>query len=185
MNAAYDRFISRFGYISVPVNQGRFTATRIFLPLLLSLEIYDEETSRPRVKAAIFRERTIHYKQPVESVGSPKEALLVSLNEKGRVDLEHIVSLLSRPAEEFLPDLKGMIFLNPLAQKGETEDQYLSGNVREKLVAADAASVDDSRFRENVEALKSVQPADLPAPEIDDRHRIGHDPLTRIHGTGF
>ena len=71
--------------------------------------------------------------------------------------------------EEFLPDLKGMIFLNPQTKQWETEDQYLSGNVREKLVAADAASVGDPRFRENVEALKSVQPQDLPATEIDVR----------------
>ena len=85
------------------------------LPLLLSLENYDEETSRA-VKASIFRERTIHHKQPVQSVGSPKEALLVSLNEKGRVDLEHMAALLARPATEFLPDLKGMVFLNPRNQ---------------------------------------------------------------------
>ena len=80
-----------------------------------------------------------------------------------------MAGLLARPAEEFLPDLKGMIFLNPQTKQWETEDQYLSGNVREKLVAADSASVADARFRENVEALKSVQPADLPATEIDVR----------------
>jgi N12 class adenine-specific DNA methylase/SAM-dependent methyltransferase len=167
LNSAYDRFVGRFGYISVPVNQRAFHGDPD-LPLLLSLEHYDEETRRA-VKAAIFRERTIHHKQPVESVGSPKEALLVTLNEKGRVDLDHMVSLLARPATDFLTDLKGMVFLNPESKEWETEDQYLSGNVREKLVAADAASVNDQRFRENVEALKSVQPADLPAPEIDVR----------------
>ena len=68
-----------------------------------------------------------------------------------------------------MPDLKGMIFLNPQTNQWETDDQYLSGNVREKLAAADAAAVTDPRFRENVEALKSVQPADLPATEIDVR----------------
>jgi N12 class adenine-specific DNA methylase len=167
LNHAYDRFVSRFGYISVPVNQRAFHGDPD-LPLLLSLENYDEETSRA-VKASIFRERTIHHKQPVESVGSPKEALLVSLNEKGRVDLNHMASLLARPAADFLPDLKGMVFLNPETKQWETEDHYLSGNVREKLVAADSASVGDVRFRENVEALKSVQPADLPATEIDVR----------------
>jgi len=121
------------------------------------------------VKAAIFRERTIHHKQPVESVGSPKEALLVSLNEKGRIDLEHMALLLARPAPDFLPDLKGMIFLNPQTKQWETEDEYLSGNVREKLATANAARVADARFHENVEALKSVQPQDLPATEIDVR----------------
>jgi N12 class adenine-specific DNA methylase len=167
LNFAYDRFISRFGSINAPINQRAFHGDPD-LPLLLSLESYDEE-AKVAVKAAIFRERTIHHKQPVESVGSPKEALLVSLNEKGRVDLAHMAGLLSRPAEEFLPDLKGMVFLNPETKQWETEDQYLSGNVREKLVAADAASVADARFRENVEALKSVQPQDLPATEIDVR----------------
>jgi N12 class adenine-specific DNA methylase len=167
LNFAYDRFISRFGYISVPVNQRAFHGDPD-LPLLLSLENYDEET-RVAVKASIFRERTIHHKQPVKSVGSPKEALLVSLNEKGRVDLDHMVSLLARPAMDFLPDLKGMIFFNPQTKQWETEDHYLSGNVREKLVAADSANVADVRFRENVEALKSVQPSDLAATEIDVR----------------
>jgi N12 class adenine-specific DNA methylase len=167
LNFAYDRFISRFGSINAPINQRAFHGDPD-LPLLLSLENYDEET-KVAVKASIFRERTIHHKQPVESVGSPKEALLVSLNEKGRVDLAHMAGLLSRPIEEFMPDLKGMIFLNPQTKQWETEDQYLSGNVREKLIAADSASVADVRFRENVEALKSVQPQDLPATEIDVR----------------
>ena len=80
-----------------------------------------------------------------------------------------MASLLARPAADFLPDLKGLIFLNPRNKQWETEDQYLSGNVREKLVAADSASVAEVRFRENVEALKSVQPAALPATEIDVR----------------
>ena len=167
LNFAYDRFVSRFGPINAPINQRAFHGDPD-LPLLLSLENYDEETSRA-VKASIFRERTIHHKQPVESVGSPKEALLVSLNEKGRVDLAHMADLLGKPVEEFLPDLRGMVFLNPQTKQWETEDQYLSGNVREKLIAADSANVSDPRFHENVEALKSVQPADLPATEIDVR----------------
>ena len=167
LNLAYDRFLSRFGPINARVNQNAFDGDPD-LPLLLSLEHYDDETN-VAVKASIFRERTIHHKQPIESVETPKEALLVSLNEKGRVDLEHMAGLLDQPVEDFLPDLKGMIFLNPQTKQWETEDQYLSGNVREKLVTADAASVADVRFRENVEALKSVQPQDLPATEIDVR----------------
>jgi N12 class adenine-specific DNA methylase len=167
LNLAYDRFLSRFGPINARVNQNAFDGDPD-LPLLLSLEHYDDETS-VATKAAIFRERTIHDKKPIESVGSPKEALLVTLNEKGRVDLDHMARLLDQPVEDFLPDLKGMIFLNPQTKQWETEDQYLSGNVREKLIAADAASVTDPRFRENVEALKSVQPEDLSATEIDVR----------------
>jgi len=167
LNSAYERFVSRFGPINTPANQRAFRGDPD-LPLLLSLEQYDPET-KVAVKAAIFRERTIHHKQPVESVGSPKEALLVSLNEKGRIDLEHMALLLARPAPDFLPDLKGMIFLNPQTKQWETEDEYLSGNVREKLATANAARVADARFHENVEALKSVQPQDLPATEIDVR----------------
>jgi N12 class adenine-specific DNA methylase len=167
LNLAYDRFLARFGPINARVNQNAFDGDPD-LPLLLSLEHYDEETN-VAVKASIFRERTIHQKQPIESVETPKEALLVSLNEKGRVDLEHMAGLLDQSVEEFLPDLKGMVFLDPQSKQWETEDQYLSGNVREKLIAADAASVSDPRFRANVEALKSVHPQDLPATEIDVR----------------
>ncbi|HUA64281.1 MAG TPA: methyltransferase domain-containing protein, partial [Alphaproteobacteria bacterium] len=167
LGLAYDRFVSRFGPINARVNQNAFDGDPD-LPLLLSLEHYDEETG-VAVKASVFRERTIHHKQPVKSVGTPKEALLVCLNEKGRVDLDHMAGLLDRSVEEILPDLNGMIFLNPQTKQWETEDRYLSGNVREKLVTADAASVSDPHFRENVAALKSVQPQDLPATEIDVR----------------
>ena len=167
LNLAYDRFLARFGPINARVNQNAFDGDPD-LPLLLSLENYDEENSIA-TKAAIFRERTIHHKQVIESADTPKEALLVSLNEKGSVDLDHMAGLLDKSVEEILPDLKGMIFLNPQNKQWETEDEYLSGNVREKLAIADAAGAGDPRFRENIEALKSVQPADLPATEIDVR----------------
>ena len=167
LNLAYDRFISRFGPINLRGNQRAFDGDPD-LPLLLSLENYNDET-KVATKAAIFRERTIHHRQPVESAGSPKEALLVSLNERGRADLDHMAGLVNKPPGEFLPELKGLIFLNPQTNQWETDDQYLSGNVREKLAAADAAAVSDPRFQENVEALKSVQPEDLAATEIDVR----------------
>lgn len=167
LNLVYDRFVARFGPVNATANQRAFHGDPD-LPLLLSLENYNDETKRA-TKAAIFRERTIHHKQSVESVSTPKEALLVTLNEKGRVDLERMSALLARPAEEILSDLKGLIFLNPQTKQWETEDQYLSGNVREKLATATARSVNDHRFHENVEALKSVLPQDLPATEIDVR----------------
>ncbi|MCI0748779.1 MAG: DEAD/DEAH box helicase family protein [Verrucomicrobia subdivision 3 bacterium] len=167
LNLAYDRFVSRLGPINLRANQRAFDGDPD-LPLLLSLENYDDETKTAK-KAAIFRERTIHHRKPVESVGEPKEALLVSLNERGRVDLDHMTGLLNKSVEEFLPDLKGIIFLNPQTKEWETDDQYLSGNVREKLAVADAAAVTDPRFHENVEALKAIQPADLSATEIDVR----------------
>ncbi|HWD90780.1 MAG TPA: DEAD/DEAH box helicase [Verrucomicrobiae bacterium] len=167
LNYAYDRFVGRFGPINLRANQRAFDGDPD-LPLLLSLENYNEETKRA-TKATIFTERTIHHRRPIESVAEPREALLVSLNEQGRVDLDHMAGLLNKPADEFLSDLKGIIFLNPQTNQWETDDQYLSGNVREKLVVADAAAVTDPRFAENVEALKSIQPEDLPATEIDVR----------------
>jgi len=167
LNAAYDRFAARYGPVNLRANQRAFDGDPD-LPLLLSLENYNDETKRA-TKATIFTERTIHHRQPVESVGTPKEALLVSLNECGGVDLDRMAGLLNKPVEEFLPDLKGLIFRNPQTNEWETDDQYLSGNVREKLAVADAAALTDPRFAENVEALKSVQPADLAATEIDVR----------------
>ena len=167
LNQAYERFVGRFGAVNLRANQRAFDGDPD-LPLLLSLEHYNEETKRA-TKATIFHERTIHHRQPVESASEPKEALLVSLNEQGRVDLDHMAGLLNKPAGEFLPDLKGIIFLNPQTNQWETDDQYLSGNVRDKLAVADAAAVTDARFHENVEALKSIQPEDLPATEIDVR----------------
>jgi N12 class adenine-specific DNA methylase/adenine-specific DNA methylase len=167
LNHAYGMFVGRFGPINLRANQRAFDGDPD-LPLLLSLENYNDETKRA-TKATIFHERTIHHRKPIESVSEPKEALLVSLNEQGRVDLDHMAGLLNKPTEEFLPDLKGIIFLNPQTNQWETDDQYLSGNVREKLAVADAAAVTDPRYHENVEALKSIQPEDLPATEIDVR----------------
>ena len=167
LNITYDRFAARFGPLNLRANQRAFDGDPD-LPLLLSLEHYNDETKRA-TKATIFTERTIHHRQPVESVETPKEALLVALNECGCVDLDRMAGLLNKPVEEFLPDLKGLIFRNPQTNQWETDDQYLSGNVREKLAVADAAAVTDPRFAENVEALKSVQPADLAATEIDVR----------------
>jgi N12 class adenine-specific DNA methylase/tRNA1(Val) A37 N6-methylase TrmN6 len=167
LTITYDRFTARFGPLNLRANQRAFDGDPD-LPLLLSLESYNDETKRA-TKATIFTERTIHHRQPVVSVGTPKEALLVTLNECGCVDLDRMAGLLNKPVEEFLPDLKGLIFRNPQTNEWETDDQYLSGNVREKLAVADAAAVTDPRFAENVEALKSVQPADLAATEIDVR----------------
>jgi N12 class adenine-specific DNA methylase len=167
LNQAYDRFVQSHGPISARSNTAAFRADPD-LPLLLSLENYDEETKRA-TKAAIFRERTIQHNRPVSSVADAREALLVTLNERGWVDLDHLSGLLQRAPAEFLPELKGTIFLNPLTSRWETEDEYLSGNVRAKLSAAEASALVDPQFQANVEVLKGVQPADLNATEIDAR----------------
>ncbi|HRZ54216.1 MAG TPA: DEAD/DEAH box helicase family protein [Candidatus Paceibacterota bacterium] len=167
LGRTYDGFVARFGPISERANTSAFKGDPD-LPLLLSLEHYDAETGRA-TKAAIFRERTIEPKRPTPHVSTAQEALLVTLNERGAVDLDYLAGLLHRPAAEFLPDLQGAIFLNPQTRRWETEDEYLSGNVRAKLAIAEAAALADLQFQPNVEALRQVQPADLNATEIDAR----------------
>ena len=167
LNQTYDSFVARFGPLSERGNTSAFRGDPD-LPLLLSLELYEPETGRA-TKAAIFRERTIQKKRPVAQADTPSEALLVTLNERGCVDLDYLAQLLHRRPSEFLPELKGAIFLNPQTNRWETEDDYLSGNVRAKLLAAEAAALVDEQFANNVTALKAVQPADLSATEIDAR----------------
>ena len=168
LNLAYDRFVGRFGPVNLRANQRAFDGDPD-LPLLLSLENYNDETKRA-TKATIFTERTIHHRQPVESVATPKEALLVTLNEHGCVDLDHMADLLNKPVAEFLPDLKGVIFLNPANEPmGDRRPVSLRQRAGETCPLRMQPSVTDPRFAENVEALKSVQPADLAATEIDVR----------------
>lgn len=167
LNQSYDWFVSKFGPISERANTAAFHGDPD-LPLLLSLERYDEERRRA-AKASIFRERTIHRERTIPEVKSPQDALLVTLGERGLVDLDFLSGLLHRRPSEFLEELKGAVFLNPQTNRWETEDEYLSGHVRSKLAAAEAAALVDGQFAFNVDALKRVQPADLSASEIDAR----------------
>ncbi len=190
LNQDYDYFVGQFGPVSQSANVRAFAGDPD-LPLLLSLENYDEDNNTA-TKTAIFHERTIQPKRPVESVSSANEALVVTLNERGRVDLEHMAKLLGKPVKEFLPDLQGLIFRvpatkwqwkteegfrNPMfslptldrAERWETADEYLAGNVREKLVEAEKAEEFSPIYKANVEALREVQPVDLKATEIDAR----------------
>lgn len=167
LNQTYDRFVARQGPISERANTSAFRGDPD-LPLLLSLEHYDEETHRA-TKAAIFRERTVQRGRRLIEIKTPQDGLLVTLGERGTVDLDYLAGLLHRKPSEFLPDLKGTVFLNPQTHRWETEDDYLSGNVRAKLAAAEAAALVDEQFSGNVEALRQVQPADLTATEIDAR----------------
>ena len=167
LNVLYDHFVSRFGAINESANRRAFRGDPD-CPLLCSLEEYDEDTKRA-TKAAIFRERTIQQPQPARAAESPRDALVLSLNERGRVDLARMEVLLGKSPEQFLPDLKGLVFRNPETREWETDDQYLSGDVRGKLVAVRAAADNDPSYRENVTALEAVQPEDLTASEIDAR----------------
>ena len=111
LNLAYDRFVGRFGPVNLRANQRAFDGDPD-LPLLLSLENYNDETKRA-TKATIFTERTIHHRQPVESVGTPKEALLVTLNEHGCVDLDHMADLLNKPVAGIFARLERHHFSEP------------------------------------------------------------------------
>jgi N12 class adenine-specific DNA methylase len=167
LNSFYDHFVSRFGAINDSPNRRAFRGDPD-LPLLCSLEDYDNDTKRA-AKASIFRERTIQRSKRRQVAESAHDALVLSLNEIGRVDLARMGSLLSRTPDEFLPELKGLIYRNPETQHWETEDQYLSGDVRVKLQTACAAAATDPTYDENVTALEAVQPEDLTASEIDAR----------------
>ncbi|MBV9010138.1 MAG: DEAD/DEAH box helicase family protein [Verrucomicrobia bacterium] len=167
LNLTYDHFASRFGPVNESANRRAFRGDPD-LPLLCSLEDYNADTNRA-TKAAIFHERTIQTPRRAAAAESAHDALIFSLNEKGRVDLDYIETLLRQPAEQFLPELKGLVFRNPKTEQWETEDQYLSGDVRAKLIHARAVAATDSRYIENVTGLEAVQPEDLGATEIDAR----------------
>ena len=172
LNELYDRFTAKYGLINSRANVSAFSQDSSF-SLLSALEILDEEQNLER-KADIFTKRTIKPHVPVTSVDTASEALAVSLGEKARIDMDYICSLCGKTEKEVYEDLKGVIFLNPMYGYGTaTEpkylmaDEYLSGNVREKLVwAKRSAEVYPDDFTVNVEALERVQPKDLTASEI-------------------
>ena len=166
LNQTYDGFVRKFGPLSDRRNASSFRGDPD-LPLLLSIEQFDRESGRA-TKAAIFRERTIAPK-PVRQVTDAQSALLVSLSERGRVDPELLSELLRQPFSQVRAELKGLVFLNPQTRELETDDAYLSGDVREKLRVAEAAVLVEPRFAENVVALLAVQPEDLSPSEIDAR----------------
>ncbi len=167
LNLRYDSFFLRFGAVNDSANRRAFRADPDY-PLLCSLEDYNEETKRAE-KTAIFRERTIQRAQPPRAAETPKDALVMVLNETGRVDLPRMEALLRRGPEEFLPELAGLLYRNPQTEQWETDDQYLSGDVRVKLEQARTAAEQDASYFGNVAALEAVQPADLVASEIDAR----------------
>ncbi len=167
LNLTYDHFVSRFGLLNESANRRAFRGDPDS-PLLCSLEDYDNDTKRAS-KAAIFRERTIQQTQPPRVAQSPQDALVFSLNEAGRVDLERMADLLRKSPNEFLLELKGLVYRNPQTEQWDTDDQYLSGDVRTKLSEARMAASTDVAYNENVTALEAVQPEDLTASEIDAR----------------
>ncbi|MBR0411742.1 MAG: N-6 DNA methylase [Eubacterium sp.] len=163
----YDSFTASYGLISSTANRRAFAQDSSYC-LLASLEILDEEGKLLR-KADIFSKRTIRRAEPVTSVDTPSEALALSIGEKAGVDLPFMSGLCGKTEEEIIQDLSGVIFKNPLTEQFETSDEYLSGNVREKLSIAKDFAARDPDYQVNVEYLARIQPKDLDASEIEVR----------------
>ena len=172
LNELYDNFSKKYGLINSRANVSAFSQDSSFA-LLSALEVLDENGELER-KADMFTKRTIKPHTPVTSVDTASEALAVSMGEKAQVDMEYMCSLTGKTEEEVYQELKGVIFLNPVYGYGGSDeqkylmaDEYLSGNVREKLAwAKKSAEVYPEDYKINAEALEKVQPKDLTASEI-------------------
>jgi N12 class adenine-specific DNA methylase len=163
----YDSFVRRHGPLSSRENIRAFAGDPA-LPLLLSLENYDAETKRA-TKTAIFERRTLERYKPVEHCETASEALAVSLNETGEINWPRMAQLTGRSAPQMQRELGTLVYRNPEGGLWETADQYLSGDVREKLQATTAATSLDSSYSRNVDALKAVQPEDILPGDISAR----------------
>ena len=172
LNQLYDTFSKKYGLINSRANVTAFSQDSSF-SLISALEVLDDEGNLER-KADMFTKRTIKTHTPVTSVDTASEALAVSMGEKARVDMGYMCELTGKSEEEIYQDLKGAIFLNPMYGYGDSDeakylmaDEYLSGNVRQKLAwAKRSAEVYPDDYKINVEALEKVQPTDLTASEI-------------------
>ena len=166
LNRLYDTYTEKYGLINNRGNYLAFASDESYF-LLCSLEVLDDEGNFKR-KADMFTKRTIKPHREVVSVETASEALALSIGEKARVDLPYMEQLTGRPQEELIRDLRGVIFKVPNAEPARyvTADEYLSGNVREKLTTARIAAKADPELSINVEALEKVIPKDLPASEI-------------------
>ena len=175
LNRLYDTFSGKYGLINSRANTSAFSQDSSF-SLLSALEIIGEDGELER-KADMFSKRTIKPHTPVTSVDTASEALAVSLGEKATIDMDYMMGISGKSENEIFEDLKGVIFLNPLYEYGNSyepkylmADEYLSGNVREKLrIAKNSAELYPKDYKVNVEALQKVQPKDLTASEISVR----------------
>ena len=175
LNRLYDTFSGKYGLINSRANTSAFSQDSSF-SLLSALEIIGEDGELER-KADMFSKRTIKPHTPVTSVDTASEALAVSLGEKATIDMDYMMELSGKSENEIFEDLKGVIFLNPLYEYGNfyepkylMADEYLSGNVREKLkIAKNSAELYPEDYKVNVEALQKVQPKDLTVSEISVR----------------
>lgn len=163
----YKRFTAQYGLINSTANKRAFRQDSSYC-LLASLEILDEDKNLKRL-ADIFTKRTIRKPEPVTSVDTPSEALALSIGEKAKVDVPFMAELCGKTEQEVTEELAGVIFRNPVTRAWVTADEYLSGNVREKLATAETFAANHPEYQVNVEYLKRVQPKDLNASEIEVR----------------
>ena len=163
----YKQFTAQYGLINSTANKRAFRQDSSYC-LLASLEILDEDKNLKRL-ADIFTKRTIRKPEPVTSVDTPSEALALSIGEKAKVDVPFMAELCGKTEQEVTEELAGVIFRNPVTQAWVTADEYLSGNVREKLATAETFAANHPEYQVNVEYLKRVQPKDLNASEIEVR----------------
>ena len=167
LNRLYDTFTDKYGLINARANSLAFSDDSSYY-LLCSLEILNENGDLER-KADIFTKRTIKPHEVVTSVDTASEALALSISEKACVDMPYMAQLSGKSQDELIDELNGVIFLDPVRGNWQTADEYLSGNVRQKLREAEAAAVDAPGYAPNVEALRQAQPKDLDASEIEVR----------------
>ena len=169
LNRLYDRFTEKYGLINSRGNALAFADDSSYY-LLCSLEMLDDEDkTKLKGKADMFTKRTIRQRQSVTSVDTAAEALALSIGEKARVDMAYMSQLTGKSEDDIIDELNGVIFLDPVYGDWQTADEYLSGNVRQKLREAEKAAVDSPGYLPNVEALRAAQPKDLDASEIEVR----------------
>lgn len=167
LNEEYDTFTAKYGLLSSNANKRAFSQDSSYC-LLTSLEFLDDKGELKR-KADIFTKRTIRRAETVTSVDTASEAFAVSIGERAGVDLSYMAQLSGKTEEELTEELAGIIFKNPISEKWEPSDEYLSGNVREKLQIAKQFAEDHPEYQVNVQYLEQVQPKDLDASEIEAR----------------
>ena len=186
LNEEYDIFTAKYGLISSNANKRAFSQDSSYC-LLTSLEFLDDKGELKR-KADIFTKRTIRRAETVTSVDTASEALAVCIGERAGVDLSYMAQLSGKTEEELTEELAGVIFKNPISEKWEPSDEYLSGNVREKLQIAKQFAEDHPEYQVNVQYLEQVQPKDLDASEIEARLGatwISEDYITRFMAETF
>ena len=165
LNTEYDTYTKKYGLLSSAGNRNAFKDDANY-PLLLSLENLDDDGNLVS-KADLFTKRTISRYEPVTSCETSNEAMILSLNEKAQIDFEYMSQLCGKSEETMIEDLKGIIYQDPKTKKWQTKDEYLSGNIKEKLSIAQYYAESDEKWQANVDALEKAMPKRVDASELE------------------